>query len=195
MRSEQLRDLVEWAAHESAYLLSPVGNRWQHVQGVVQLAEKICPAFDEMNAAHLLAAAHLHDIGYAPQLVQTGFHPLDGARFLRSQGKERLASMVAHHSEARFEAALRHLDAELDTYARERSALADALIYCDLQTGPTGEHISLRERGADIKHRYGLSHIVTIAYNQAAPYYALAIARTNQRLATLTPTRMTQGKR
>jgi len=34
----------------------------------------------------LVCADWLHDIGYAPALVATGFHPLDGARFLESVG-------------------------------------------------------------------------------------------------------------
>jgi hypothetical protein len=33
-----------------------------------------------------MSAVLLHDIGYAPDLVITGFHPLDGARFLRGIG-------------------------------------------------------------------------------------------------------------
>jgi len=31
-------------------------------------------------------AAYLHDIGYAEPLVDTGFHPLDGAVYLRGLG-------------------------------------------------------------------------------------------------------------
>ena len=31
----------------------------------------------------MTAAAWLHDIGYAPAVDDTGFHPLDGARYLR----------------------------------------------------------------------------------------------------------------
>src|SRR6266540_3850423 len=42
------------------------------------------------------AAAYLHDLGYAPALVQTGPHPLDGARHLRALGLERLAGLVAY---------------------------------------------------------------------------------------------------
>ena len=30
-------------------------------------------------------AAWLHDVGYAPSLVETGLHALDGARFLRDR--------------------------------------------------------------------------------------------------------------
>jgi hypothetical protein len=34
-----------------------------------------------------VAAAWLHDIGYAPAIAEsgTGFHPLDGARYLRDK--------------------------------------------------------------------------------------------------------------
>jgi putative nucleotidyltransferase with HDIG domain len=54
----------------------------------------------------------LHDIGYAPSLVATGFHPVDGARFLRAQGTpEVVVSLVAHHSGAVFEAEQRGLAA------------------------------------------------------------------------------------
>jgi hypothetical protein len=34
----------------------------------------------------LVAAAWVHDIGYAPELLATGFHPLDGARYLTGLG-------------------------------------------------------------------------------------------------------------
>jgi predicted hydrolase (HD superfamily) len=35
------------------------------------------------DVEQLRAAAMLHDIGYTPSLATTGFHPLDGARYLR----------------------------------------------------------------------------------------------------------------
>ena len=57
------------------------------------------------------AAAWLHDIGYAPDLHDTGFHPLDGARYLRDvEGADPLlCRMVAHHSCALTEAEERGL--------------------------------------------------------------------------------------
>jgi hypothetical protein len=55
---------------------------------------------------YLVAVAWLHDIGYAPVLQHTGLHQLDGARWLRSLEYERLARIVAHHSEAGFELTL-----------------------------------------------------------------------------------------
>src|SRR3954447_15196698 len=54
----------------------------------------------------LVSAALLHDIGYSPYLSKTGFHPLDGANYLLTLGApERLAALVAHHSESGFLAA------------------------------------------------------------------------------------------
>ncbi|MER6000845.1 HD domain-containing protein [Nonomuraea angiospora] len=63
----------------------------------------------------LTAFAYLHDIRYAPDLVSTGFHPLDGARYLRDvhQADETLCRLVAHHSCAVNEALERSLFVEL----------------------------------------------------------------------------------
>ena len=174
--------LVSWAAEHTESLLAPLGDRWLHVQGVVQTALRVSEVLDEENRSYLLAASYLHDIGYAPSLVNTGFHPLDGARYIRSFGYERLACLVAHHSEARFEAGLRGLALALDAFPRERSATADALTYCDLTVGPMGKPVSLRERAHDIYSRYGETDIVSQAFRQAMPYFSLAIARTRLRL-------------
>ena len=130
----------------------------------------------------MVAAAYLHDIGYAPSLKKTGFHPLDDACCLRSLGYDRLASLVAYHSGACFEAHLRGYDAELHEFPRERSAIADALTYCDMTTGSTGERVSLKERTADIFHRYGETDIVAQAHRQSLPSVSLAVARTCRRL-------------
>jgi hypothetical protein len=77
----------------------------------------------------LVPAAWLHDIGYAPDLVASGFHPLDGARYLRSEGfGDRVAGLVAHHSYAAVEADLRGLGAVLhEEFPREESLTADVL--------------------------------------------------------------------
>src|SRR5260221_1150239 len=99
--------LVSWAAEQAASLLAPLGDRWLHVQGVVETARWVGEVLDEEDRSYLIAAAYVHDIGYAPSLMKTGFHPLDGARYIRSLGYERLACLVAYHSEARLEAQLR----------------------------------------------------------------------------------------
>jgi HD superfamily phosphodiesterase len=111
--------LVHWAADTATSLLAPLGDRWFHVQGVVEKARWVGKAFHEDDRSCLIAAAYMHDIGYAPALNKTGFHPLDGACYLRSLGYDRLASLVAHHSGACFEASLR------DMRLRSRSFLVN----------------------------------------------------------------------
>src|SRR5262249_3875560 len=147
--------------------LMPLGNRWLHVQGVVERARQISRAFDTDDRILLIAAAYLHDVGYAPPLQITGFHPLDGACYVRSLGYPRIASLVAHHSEACIEARLRGYEAALNTFPRERSAVADALTYCDQTTGPTGIHVSFHERVAEVLVRYGETDVVSQALRQS----------------------------
>jgi hypothetical protein len=174
--------LIKWASEQAAFLLEPLGKRWRHVLGVVQRAYEIGRLFNDHDRSTLIAAAYLHDIGYAPTLKRTGFHPLDGAYYLQSSGQERLTSLVAYHSEAQFEAHLRGLSSELARFPRERSAVADALTFCDLTTNSVGEHVTFEERVADILNRYDEAAIVTQVLRQAMPAWALAIARTEQAL-------------
>ena len=175
--------MVEWARQRAATMLPPLGNRWLHVQGVAERAGWVSQILNETDRDYLLAAAWAHDLGYAPEIKKTGFHPLDGANYICNTSKDqRLACLVAHHSEARFEAHLRGFEQELSRFPRERSALADALIFCDMTTNARGEQVTLKERLADIFQRYAETDIVAQAIRQARPYYALAIARTHRRL-------------
>jgi HD domain len=163
--------------------LAPLsGSRWLHVQKVAEKARQISHIFDENDASYLVAAAYLHDIGYAPTLYKTGFHPIDGAYYIQSLGHPRLASLVAHHSEARFEARLRKLEPLLSAFPYEYSPIADALTYCDLTTSPTGNTVTLPTRVAEIFGRYGETHIVSQALHQSLPYLSLAVDRTQSLL-------------
>ena len=174
--------LAEWAATCAESLLAPLGNRWLHVQGVVERARGIGEIFGTEDRDCLIASAYLHDIGYAPSLKKIGFHPLDGAYYLRSLGHERLAALVAYHSGAYFEAQLRGCEKALNEFPRERSAVADALTYCDMTTNSVGMPVSLKERLADIFARYGDTDIVSQALHKALPYIALSVGRTQFRL-------------
>jgi len=147
----------------------------------------VSKAFNESDGTYLIAAAYLHDIGYAPSLKKTGFHPLDGACYLQSCGQGRLASLVAHHSEAQFEAHLRGLLSELDTFPRQCSPLSDALTYCDITTSPIGQAITFQKRIADIFSRYGETDIVSQAIKQAIPSLSLAVERTQRKLDKYNP--------
>jgi hypothetical protein len=173
--------LEDWAAAEAERLLSPVGDRWKHVRAVGECAREVSAVLDQEDRPYLVAAAYLHDIGYVPDLQRTGLHQLDGARYIRSLGTERLACLVAHHSEARFEIRLRGFSDELAAYKREESWVSDALTYCDLTTGPTGLPMTFEDRVAEVEQRYGEGEIVD-ALRQATPYLLDAIERTEDRL-------------
>jgi len=161
-------------------LADPLPRRWQHVQGVAGTAERVA-AFMPLDDEVLVAAAWLHDIGYASNAVQTGFHPLDGARFLAGLGvPERVVNLVARHSDAILEAELRGLGDLLAVFPDEGGALRDAL--CDLTTSPDGDRVSAQDRIAEIKERYGPGHIVTQFITDGAPELLAAVDGTERRL-------------
>jgi HD superfamily phosphodiesterase len=120
-----------WASELARSLLAAsLPRRWAHTQGVARRARTLAPILDD-DADLLEAAAWLHDIGgYSPDLVTTGFHPLDGARYLRDSyhADSRLCRLVAHHSCAVIEAEERGLDGELTAeFAFECAALTRTL--------------------------------------------------------------------
>ncbi|HYN56295.1 MAG TPA: HD domain-containing protein [Motilibacterales bacterium] len=135
-------------------LLGDEGTRLAHVHTAGSMADGLGLLFDAEQAALLVAAATLHDIGYSPRIARTGFHPLDGALHLRAIGlSERLCSLVAHHSEAGMLAVQQGvLDLDLQ-FPRERSLLADALVYADMHSAPDGLVIRAEHRLADIARR------------------------------------------
>jgi hypothetical protein len=176
-------DLVAWSAREAEDRLSTLGSRWAHTQGVVARAQALLPSVPAPDWELLLAAAYMHDIGYAVDLRGSGFHPLDGARWLRARGNERLACLVAHHSGARFEAEVRGLADALNAFPEERSPTADALSYCDLTTDPAGQEVTPAARLAEIDSRYGGNSDVARGMEAAAAELAALVARTEDRLA------------
>jgi hypothetical protein len=143
------------------------------------------------HADTVTAAAWLHDIGYAPALHGCGFHPLDGARYLRDveRAGPLLCRLVAHHSCARIEAAERGLADDLvREFKPAARGLSDALIYCDMTTGPQGQPMTVEERFAEIRHRYGPDDVVTRALERSARELAAAAAHITRR-----PTERTQA--
>ena len=84
-------------------LAEALPGRWRHVRSVARRARWV--AKELALPDDLVTAAWLHDIGYAPELAETGFHPLDGARYLRRVGVDgQVVSLVAYHSCAQIEA-------------------------------------------------------------------------------------------
>lgn len=134
----------------------------------------------------LVAAAWLHDIGYADSLAVTGFHPLDGARWLRENGFDpRVTALVANHSVALIEADERGLGDELAAeFPLETSPTSDALVYCDMTTGPDGQDFDVADRLKEIRSRYGTGHVVTRFIDRAEFTILAAAHRTSERLAS-----------
>jgi hypothetical protein len=179
---------ADWAEELARKLLEiPLPRRWAHVQGVAARARTLAPVLGE-DADLLEAAAWLHDVGYSPELVETGFHPLDGARYLRDMHRADavLCSLVAHHSYAVIEAEERGLAGELSReFPPASPVLCDALAYCDMTTDPDGNLVSVRDRLSEIRERYGLYSTVTRFTRKAEPCLLSSVARTDYRLRSL----------
>lgn len=173
-------------AHDlAARLLGDVGTRLRHVERAAQVAAHLGVLFDRDEAELLVAAATLHDIGYSPQVVRTGFHPLDGGRYLRALGyDERLAALVAHHSLAVLTADHHGVHDLEEQFPREESLLVDALVYADMHSAPDGRLIPARDRLDDIGARHTHS-----AVQRRAALLRASMARVGDALDRLGPVR------
>lgn len=171
----------------AAALLGDDRDRFLHVTGVAIAAAHAAAAVPAEDAELLVAAGWLHDIGYAPALMDTGFHPLDGARYLRRIGApDRLCRLVAQHTASQIEAEARGLLAVLmEEFPTEESATADALTFADLTTGPAGRPVSAVERLGEILVRYPSHHVVHESIERATPTLMATVARVEARLAEI----------
>lgn len=176
---------AEWAQGLARSLLEPaLPLRWAHTHAVAAQAGALAGVLGD-EADLLAAAAWLHDVGYAPALVLTGFHPLDGARYLRDVERAdiRLCRLVAYHSGALVEAEERGLNEELRReFAPERDDLCDALTYCDMTSGPGGERLTIDDRLSEILTRYDGSSAVNRSVRRSAPALRAAVTATARRL-------------
>lgn len=129
-------------------------RRWAHVQGVASRAELFAPSHRQADL--IVSAAYLHDIGYAADALDTGFHQIDGGRFLRGLGcDEAVVNLVANHSGAPNLARLSGLSDILETEFPKVDLLPhQELHFCDLTTSLDGRSVSVDERLLDIRHRH-----------------------------------------
>ena len=161
--------------------LAGLEPRWSHVQAVGQTAERVCREYGFVD--ELAVAAWSHDLGYAPDLVVTGFHPLDGAQYLSRIGaSEVVVALVAHHSGASFEAEERGLQGRLAELPEPPADLMDVLTFIDMTTGPTGDAVTIDARLQEILGRYRASDPVHRAVTRAGPSLRAAAARAALRL-------------
>lgn len=175
-----MKNTAAWARELARkHLEISLPRRWAHTQGVARQARTLVPVLGD-KADLLEAAAWLHDIGYAPDLVATGFHPLDGARYLRDthQAADDLCRLVAHHSQAHIEAQYRGLGEALSTeFSAADASLSDALTYCDMTTTPDGVPVDVEHRLTEIRQRYGPDHVVTRFIDEAQLALVEAVRR------------------
>jgi HD domain len=177
-------EATERARTTAESLLAPqLPRRWRHVQAVAARAAELAETVPRGDRSLLVSAAWLHDIGYSPGLVDTGLHAFDGARWLiANKFGERLASLVAYHSCAVFEAEERNIaDLLTSEFSPEDSAVTDALWCADMTTGPDGQRLDVADRLAEIRQRYGPEDVVTRFWERAEPTLLTAVARAEAR--------------
>lgn len=176
--------LVEEALGVLRELAPYEGDRLLHVEAVARIAHEFARTLgDAPSLDTLVAAAWLHDIGYASALRDTGHHAIDGAAYLRRRSwPESVTSLVAHHSGALEEAAQRGLAAELTLFPTPPAELEDVLTLSDMTCGPAGQPMSVDERLREIFHRYSRRHPVHRALMASAPELRARAMRAERRL-------------
>jgi hypothetical protein len=158
--------------------LEPLATRLVHVRGVAGAAERLVARVDPLGADSVIAAAWLHDVGYAPSLRTTGFHPVDGAVFVQAEGFPAVVvSLVAYHTGAVFEARERGMSDTLAEFPQPPGLLLDVLTCADMTIGPDGSPMRPEDRIREILSRYPREDPVHRAIERSAPTLLAAAAR------------------
>ena len=166
--------------------LASMSGRLAHVIGVAATADRVATSLMRDQRDEVIAAAWLHDVGYGPRVRSSGFHPLDGAAFLRSKGFPNVvSSLVAFHSGASEEAEERGLTESLSRFTPPPNDLLEVLTYADMTTGPTGESVTVDSRIAEILDRYPSSDPVYRAVSRSAPGLTAVVGRIDDQLEQL----------
>ena len=158
-------------------------ERWLHTKGVANRAVEISVTVPKADRPVLVAAAWLHDIGYARALKKTGFHPLDGAMYLRAKGWDsRIVALVAHHSGARFVPVQRGFAEMMAEFPFEDDPVTDALTFADQTVGPYGERMTVPYRIAEAISRHGPDSPNARARVDRVPYLLAVADRVQDRI-------------
>jgi putative nucleotidyltransferase with HDIG domain len=175
---------VDEARVLAAAVLADLPDRWSHTMAVAGRARAIRRTVKPADGSTLVAAAWLHDVGYAAEAQDCGFHPLDGARLVERQGwPPRIAALVAHHSGALFVARASGLGDALSVYPDEGSLVTDALLYADQTTGPRGETLPVAQRIEESLRRHGPDSANARVSIDRTAFLLAAVARVEMRLA------------
>ena len=179
-----MTSLIEHAQAVALETLSDLPSRRAHVAGVAETARSIAEQLGLAGREVLVAAAWLHDVGYAKHVAATGFHPLDGASLLRDQGfPDAVVSLVAYHTGAENEAAERGLSDALAVFERPDPVLLDVLTFSDLTVGPEGQRVDVQSRITEILSGYPDRHPVNKSVTRSAPALLAAAQRVKRLIA------------
>ncbi len=176
---------AEEAKRIAARLLADeLPRRWAHTQGVAARVRRLASILGE-QAELVEVAGFLHDIGYSSEVRSTGFHPLDGARYLRDVlgADVVVCGLVAHHTGAMVEAEERGIDGLAAEFAPPRQDLLEALTYCDLTADVNGCHVDVEERLNEILSRYPREHVVHRSVVRSEPFLRTAAGNVERRLS------------
>ncbi len=177
-------DLVDRARTLASERLSvAMPQRWAHVVGVAKTASDIAPRLLAKDADAIVAAAWLHDVGYAPSIAKTGFSSRGWCEIRQVCGMPALVvSLIAHHSGASAEAIERGLDAELAEFDRPPRDVLDVVTYADMTTAPDGTPIEADRRVSEILSRYSRDDPVHAAVSRSSDELLAAVARIKDQL-------------
>ena len=160
-------------------------RRLKHVLEVARRVKETATTLSEAGKAEIdvdlaYRSALLHDIGYAEGLIDTGFHPIDGARYLEKAGFPDIASFIVCHSNSPEQAVIKGLP-EIDI---SENLIADLITYWDVQVMQGGECVPYAERLADIKERHGVDSAVWKAHQLASARIEAVMAKINSLLGS-----------
>jgi hypothetical protein len=179
-------NLINAAAEVAALILAEDSERLHHSAAVAARARVLAITVAPSAVESLVAAAWLHDIGYGSRARQSGFHPLDGAVFLRGEGwPAGVCALVAHHSGSRFVACVLGVDDRLREFEFVEDPLSDALTVADNTAGPNGTIMAVHERLREKLGRRGPDSPTVRANPERDDYIRAADRRVTRRLAIL----------
>jgi hypothetical protein len=173
------------AAALATRLLQGLETRLDHSAAVAAGIDRVASLVEPEWRSAVKDAAWLHDVGYSPELALTGFHSLDGARWLRDHyWPDETCRLVAWHTEPLQEARLYGLDEELASeFDRPPRLAAAALAWADLTSSPNGERWDAERRLADILDRYPPRSIVHQATRASLPALRESVREIEELLA------------
>lgn len=162
-------------------------ERLRHILVVAERVRQSARDINELNPGFNIdetlayCAGLVHDIGYLEDIADTGFHPLDGYRFLLRSGFPELARRIVGHGCAIEEAEL--LGITLPEGIDD--LIARLITYWDMQVRTGGEIAGYEIRLRDVLTQYGEDSLIGRANRCARPRIEQIIEQINRLLGNI----------